>query len=296
MSKSSPAPHPLLRAIKPLFPARARLALRRLAWRIRSYARISRELGMRAALELFQAERVLRGENRRLSGGKGIVEALVRGYPYPFRYRPGTSDILVIRNILYNGEYECLSEEKDVKLIIDLGANIGCASFYFLSKYPDAHVIAVEPDEGNFDVCRQNLQHFGGRVTLVHAGVWSSDTGLRIERGGYRDGLEWSHQVRPCRDGEPPDVNALSLATLLEARPGELIDILKVDIERAECDLFARNYERWLSITRTLVIEIHDEECERVVFKALSDYPHRVARVGGLTLCRGMSGGKGKGS
>src|SRR5262249_165353 len=141
----------------------------------------------------------------------------------------------------------------------------------------------------NFELCRRNLEPFGSRVTLVRAGVWSSDTGLRVDHGTYRDGLEWSVQVRPCRDGEPADVTGLSLATLLARHGGQPVDLVKVDIERAEREVFAHTFD-WLARVRALVIEVHDEECARVVFAAVSCFPHRWERAGGLTVYRGMAG------
>jgi FkbM family methyltransferase len=37
----------------------------------------------------------------------------------------------------------------------------------------------------------------------------------------------------------------------------EYIDLLKMDIEGGEKDVFKTNYESWLSRTRVIIIEIH---------------------------------------
>ena len=105
--------------------------------------------------------------------------------------------------------------EKNIGRIIDCGANIGCSAFYLLSKYPDAELIAIEPDEGNFRLLQKNLEPFGERARALQAAVWSRDQRLRIDRGHFGDGKEWSYQVRVCRDDEQADVTALSLETVL---------------------------------------------------------------------------------
>ena len=75
----------------------------------------------------------------------------------PIHYRLYTSDINVLEKIFLSGEYDCVGSEVEPKFIVDCGANIGCASVYFLNRYPNASVIAIEPDSGNFEVCQWNI-------------------------------------------------------------------------------------------------------------------------------------------
>jgi hypothetical protein len=59
------------------------------------------------------------------------------------------------------------------------------------------------------------------------------------------------------------------------ANKGEgIIDLLKVDIEGSENELFRTNYE-WLAKTRAIVIEFHNHfrsDCSDVFHKAISKY------------------------
>src|SRR5262249_36088964 len=146
------------------------------------------------------------------------------GYPCPVHYRPGTSDEQAIAQVLVGEEYGCLTPDPAPQLIIDCGANIGCASLYYLCKYPSPRVIPVEPAEGNVAVCKRNLAPCGGRARVIHGGVWPEPVRLRVERGAYRDGREWSYQVRPCADGEPGDFLGVTIGSLLAAAPGGVID------------------------------------------------------------------------
>ena len=53
------------------------------------------------------------------------------------------------------------------------------------------------------------------------------------------------------------------------------IDILKLDVEGAEKEIFSSNYEDWLPKTKVLIIELHDrmrKGCSKVVFSAISEY------------------------
>ena len=65
---------------------------------------------------------------------------------YPLKMRTGgSSDRLALHQIFIEEEYEPLALSHPTA-ILDLGANVGYSSAYFLSKYPTARVVAVEPD------------------------------------------------------------------------------------------------------------------------------------------------------
>jgi len=55
----------------------------------------------------------------------------------------------------------------------------------------------------------------------------------------------------------------------------EEIDLLKIDIEGAEKELFSTNYESWLPKTKVLYIELHDRYRKGTAtsfFKAICQY------------------------
>ena len=76
---------------------------------------------------------------------------------YPLYCRPGTSDLEVFRQVFMERQYACLGAAPSPRLIVDCGANVGYSSAYFLSRFPDAKLIAVEPDSGNFQMLQRNL-------------------------------------------------------------------------------------------------------------------------------------------
>ncbi len=247
------------------------------------------KLGFREACEyalVLEGCRQLAKRGVRLQGTP--VRLHVKGSRHPLYARYGTSDLAVFRQIFLDREYAALELGKAPQLVIDCGANVGYSSRYFLSAYPQAKVIAIEPDEHNFSICEKNLAPYRGRVALQRAAVWSRRTGLKVVRGQYRDGREWATQVRECTEGESPDVEALSLAEVLSESGCDTIDLLKVDIERAELALFSPPCDEWLGRTKNIVIELHDQECQDVFFTALRGYDYAMSRHGELTLITGL--------
>jgi FkbM family methyltransferase len=184
----------------------------------------------------------------------------------PIHFRAHTTDINVLQQVFLSGDYECVRDEKDVRTIVDCGANIGCASVWFLNRYPEARVVAVEADLGNFDVCRANLARYGDRAVAIHGAVWPREEPLTVERGEQ----EWAFSVRPCRPGEIPEVSAVTLESLGN------IDLLKIDIEGGEEALFGEDCSRWLERTRTIVIELHGPACRTAFLRAIAPHGFRV--------------------
>jgi hypothetical protein len=121
--------------------------------------------------------------------------------------------------------------------------------------------------------------------------VWARTADLVVVRGRFRDGREWSTQVRERGGGEEPDVRAFGIGDLLDQSGFGRIDLLKVDIEEAEVEVFGADYEGWIGKVGVFVVELHDERCREVFFNALEAYgsAFRFSQSGEWTVAEGVS-------
>ncbi|MFO0954455.1 MAG: FkbM family methyltransferase [Isosphaeraceae bacterium] len=229
-----------------------------------------RTLGPAAAL------RVQADHSRRRSLGAHVADApllalKIKGLPHPFHVRERSSDTFVVDEVFVYNEYRGVAAEEDVRFVVDCGANIGCTAVYFLEKYPNARVIAFEPDADNARVCRKNVEPYGGRCEVRQLGVWSEETGLVVERvGPGPEGTnQWGYEVRPCRPGEAPEIQAVTLESVLRESPHGVIDLLKIDVEKSERVIFGANTDAWLPHVRAIAIELHDEACRKAYHDAV---------------------------
>jgi FkbM family methyltransferase len=206
---------------------------------------------------------------------------------HPLYARAGTSDLDVYEQVFLWREYQCLDAVREAPLIVDCGANVGFSAAYFLSRFPAASVIAVEPDPGNFAQMERNLAPYGARVVALRTGIWSHPARLVMSSDSWGDDREWARTVREARPDEPGGMEALDIATLL-ARSGERrIAILKVDIEGAERVVFGAPCP-WLRDVDNIVIELHGRDCEAIFHRAIAGAGFAVSqsKVGGdLTVC-----------
>ncbi len=185
----------------------------------------------------------------------------------PVYLRLGTSDIRAFRNIFWVKEYN-IQYNFTPEVIVDCGANIGLFAVWMKSRYPKAKIICIEPDPGNFEILKKNVSGFGD-IVCENCGVWNKDSLLKV-CDKYNNG-EWGMIVEEDLAGGT--IRAVSLNSILEKYALTKIDILKVDIETSEKQLFSENFDNWLNKVRTIVIELHDkieEGCSKPFFKAIN--------------------------
>jgi len=207
--------------------------------------------------------------------------------------RTHTSDRDVLRQVFIQGEYEPV-KLSNPKTIIDLGANVGYSAAYFLSKYPTASVLAVEPDPDSCAVCCCNLAPYGQRVRVIQGAAWPECAKLVLDKGAYRDGRDWTSQVKLASEGASrggAQVEGYEIAALIALCEASEVDLLKIDIERSEIELFSRNAEKWLPRVKNLCIELHDSECAAVFFQAISNYCYDLSRKEDVTICQNLRQG-----
>ncbi len=201
----------------------------------------------------------------------------------PIHLRPNTSDVDVFYQVLFNLEYD-IPLPFEPKLIIDLGANIGLASVYYLNKYPNATVIAVEPEKNNYLLLKENTKKY----TNFHSynkGIWNKNTELKIIDPQIGS---WGFTVKEVSVKEKDTISAITLDQIVADHAIQEIDILKIDIEGAEMELFAENYENWLKYTKVIIIELHDwmrEGCARQFFSTLVKYNFKLSHKGENLIC-----------
>jgi len=204
---------------------------------------------------------------------KALVEVTAPNLAYPLYVRPGTSDV---RGVLYTVARETYAEylpKGEVKYILDAGANLGDTAAWFLTRFPEAQVVAVEPDPENFAILRRNAAPYGNRLHPVLAAVWPESAQLSLQGDGVKDAVE----VVASTTG---DCAGLTIPQLMEQFGIPRLDILKIDIESAELALFSIDSDPWLSRTQFIVIEIHGPECQKAVVDATSrhGFTHRIFR------------------
>lgn len=133
--------------------------------------------------------------------------------------------------------------------IIDCGANVGLATVFWRRTWPDARIVAVEADPAIFDYLRQNIAAAGCTgVTLLNKAVWNAAGTVSFTQEGADAGHVGSGAS--AGHGTVVEVPAITLAELVG---GAAVDLLKVDIEGAECEALIGQHECLRPVERVFV-------------------------------------------
>jgi len=193
--------------------------------------------------------------------------------------RRGTSDRSYFRKIFVSREYDpprALPES--ATFIIDGGANVGYAAVFFAVRYPEARVVAIEPEPANFEILSANCAAYPN-ITPIRAALWGSTGRVRITDPHAASGAARVAAVA----GEGVEVPALTTTDIMRRFGADRVSVLKLDIEGAEDELFGDADVSWLAQVDCLMIELHGwmipgsgEAFER----AVAGHPFRRTRYG----------------
>jgi len=193
----------------------------------------------------------------------------------PIKLRKETSDIPTFHKVFGFREYAIKQFPQDTKIIVDGGANIGLFSIFIKNIFPDAKVIAIEPDMENFGLMIDNLHYYTDIIPLNY-GLWNSNILLKAS-DKYNQG-KWGIVVEEVADAKDSNVKGISINEIMAQNNISHIDILKIDIETSEKFLFEKNYQSWLPKIKMIIIEFHDwitPGTAQPVLKAINECFHQ---------------------
>jgi FkbM family methyltransferase len=199
----------------------------------------------------------------------------------------GQSDMLVYNQIFINEEYkivkEILCNFKRVKFyIIDAGANVGYTSLYF-ALGTNSQIIAVEPSSSNIEILNKNIElnNLGNRIEVKNCALSNNSNNKYKIENKFRDGLDWSTTTILDPNGK---VNSITIEEIFIEKKWDFIDLLKIDIEGAEAEIF-KSEVNFLSKTRVIAVEVHDEFISRIEIELiLKNYGFIVFNFSELTI------------
>jgi len=224
----------------------------------------------------------------KISGTEILLESFLEERPVKAFARISSSDLFVYDQIFIDKEYKKIidifkHQNQRPRVILDCGSNVGYVSLFFDLYFKEAQFFCVEPDRQNCTQIAKNLKiNEIENFKIYQKALWSSKTHLYLNTA-FRDGLDWSFNI--TKDETETMVESISIQDIIQENNIDCIDILKIDIEGSEKEIF-ENDDRcdWLNITKVVALEIHDEVVNREsILRVFDKFGFEIVNEGELT-------------
>ncbi len=201
-------------------------------------------------------DKILAATKWPLPGRGRVYHLLLTGNTHPFSLRCGTTDLIILLELLAGGEYAPAITRLAGRCgtIVDLGANAGFTVRLWADSFPDCRIFAAELDADNVRACQANfeLAGIGPRVVLAEVCLVGTKRPVCIDRSGGKCGF----RATDTAVGGPAIIGTTMEEFLENCGVPERIDLLKCDIEGGESDIF-KNCSAWIRRCRIVVAETH---------------------------------------
>jgi FkbM family methyltransferase len=166
-------------------------------------------------------------------------------------------DAEIVREIFLEQPYTRNVTLPPNPVIVDIGGYIGDFALYAVKYLDAARVVTYEPTRENFAMLMHNIElnGYADRITAVRKAVGDSgEMQLNVQK---LDGGEIHVSSRWYPDAERRTVPSVSLAELLDAHRLGSVDLLKVDCEGGEYDIFPNAPDAVLDRITNIAFEYH---------------------------------------
>ena len=190
-------------------------------------------------------------------------------------YRPGTTDPLVLQQVLLKkgkkAEYY-LPPDLNPKLIVDIGSNVGASVLYFHSLFPKARILGFEPHPDTFGILQLNVANLPS-VTVFNCGLGAANRRVTVPGESINYGaFSTFDRLRGQKQRESVECEIRRLDDVLRELQIDKVDLIKIDCEGAEADVFAGLSPAMLQRCQWIVGELHDASAFALLARLASQF------------------------
>ena len=189
----------------------------------------------------------------------------LRSLKLPFMLRRCASHVDGLVQNVFRREYDRWLGDLKPRVIVDAGAYIGDLTCHWATQFPDARIVALEPNPPSHEFAQLNTDCYGPRVTVLRAGL-----GAIEGRCGLSGSEMGAHLVLSPNNLES-SIEVTTIDAILASQKIEHIDLLKMDIEGSEAEVLA-NAASWIGKVKLLVVEFHGEAMEQDCIAHMSSH------------------------
>lgn len=214
--------------------------------------------GIKYYYKRFGVDGVKHAVKAKLANTNELIKVVRPDIKFPFYLRLRTSDVPTFDQVFTRKDYE-FDVQNSPYVIVDAGANIGLASIYFANRFPDSKIIAIEPESSNYKLLEINVSPYENIIPLNMA-LWNKNEQIDLVDPGLG---KWGFMTQAESDQTSASakkchtVMGITVNEIMTRNGLEKIDILKMDIEGAEREVFMSS-PSWVGKVDALIVELHE--------------------------------------
>lgn len=175
----------------------------------------------------------------------------------PVHYRPGTSDVSIVYDILFRKSEYWLPEGLAPRCILDIGGNIGVAARYLAWRFPRAELHSFEPVPDNLALMHRNLEGSAIRAHGYGLGGTTGEFDFHTPADAPGDVSGYSRFGTAGAASRTVRAGIRAVGDALRDLGLDAIDVIKIDVEGAENDIISAFPDELLSRVTWVYGELH---------------------------------------
>jgi len=158
--------------------------------------------------------------------------------------------------------YNC-GINKDIKIVFDIGANIGEISKIAANSFPEAHIYSFEPVSSTYQRLCENMKDFGDRIHCHNFGFFNTSQVMDINITSFNGANSLIEQSKEHKNIHPhikeiktEEIQLLTLDSFVSEKNIEHIDLVKIDVEGVEKEVIEGGLDTFRNNVENVFIEL----------------------------------------
>lgn len=157
--------------------------------------------------------------------------------------------------------------------VLDIGANVGFFTIFSIFKLDNPRIISFEPMKRNFEVLQKNVAAVKDcHLTIVNKAINDQKGELVLKFNSSQEITTSASLFDSQSGGDEEVVIATTLEEIFSAYNLSKVDILKLDCEGAEYNIFYNTPSHFFEKVNCITLETHKGKKENENNKALASY------------------------
>lgn len=156
----------------------------------------------------------------------------------------------IFKSLLYD-----ITLDSPKPTIVDIGSHIGASVLFFISKYPNAHIVAFEPNPVTFALLSANIHNNAKDASVVLHNLGIARRREKRVLSYAEDSLSLASMYTSKQKQRQVEIKCIRLRDAI----GNIgtIDLLKIDTEGAEYEVI-EDLLSYANRIKTIIIEVHN--------------------------------------